>query len=121
MALLPAEQKNMLWMNDTILKRTSSVGLVVNCCASTFPVARACMLLPQHGRFAGCELDANCGSLSLAHLTLVFIGKVLNKELDIKGDDKMKQAAFSVARAIVKLGLKHCIRVRKTSASFPTM
>lgn len=58
--LLCPEQNNVLWMKDTTRKFTLPDGLIVDCCASTFSMAKACMLLPQHRGFVVSDLDSEC-------------------------------------------------------------
>lgn len=66
-------------------------GLVLYCCAGTFSVVKACMLLPQCRQFAECDLDSECVASRLPQFSLVFARQVLNKRSDIaRGGDCSK-------------------------------
>lgn len=55
-------------MKDITHKFTLSGGLVVDCCADTFSVAKTRMLLPQYRGFLGCDLDFECVAFSLLQI-----------------------------------------------------
>lgn len=52
-----AEQKSVQWLMDIIERMTEPVELVVDIAAGKFPGMKACMQLPQHRRFDGCNND----------------------------------------------------------------
>lgn len=108
-------------MKDIIRKFTLSAGLFVDCSAGTLPVTKACILLLQHRRFFGCDLDSECIASSLPQMALFCSRQLLNKESDITGDDNVQQAAFTFFNVMEELELKHCIDVWEMPAGFPIM
>lgn len=62
----------MLWMMDIFRKFTLLGGLVVDCCAGIFLVAKTCMILPQHRLFVGSNLDSQRSVMNLLQLALHF-------------------------------------------------
>lgn len=68
----------MVRMND-ICKLTLFSGLVVNYCADTFSVAKACVLPLQHRQFVRCDLDSESVALNLSQTALVLACQVLNE------------------------------------------
>lgn len=64
------------------------------------------MILPQNRQLVGFNLYSECALSSLPHLTLVFALQVVNKDLDITGDDAVWQAAFDFCKSMEQLNLK---------------
>lgn len=66
-------------VKDITRNLTLSVGLVKDCCAGPFSVAKLCMLLLQHKLSVGCGLDSNYVGPSLPNLALIIARQVLDK------------------------------------------
>lgn len=86
------EQKSASWMMDIMSKFSRPEKLVVDTCAGTMSTAKACLALPQHGRFVGCEEYSMCSVKSLLSLVKVHAEQVLNLEPDLVGSDKAVEA-----------------------------
>lgn len=85
-------------------------GPVGDRCASSFSVAKARMLLPQHMRFVG-YMDLKRVTLSLLQLVLIFAHQVLDEEMDTTGDDNVLQAGFKFVKFMRKRDAKRGIEV----------
>lgn len=79
------------------------------------------MLPTKYRRIVGFNLVWECFASSLPQLALNSSRQVLNRELDITGDDNVQEAASTFVKAIKKLDLKRHIDAWKTPAGFPSM
>lgn len=50
----------MYWMKDMVEKVGRAKDLVIDPCGGTFATSKASMLLAQHGRFVGFDVDSSC-------------------------------------------------------------
>lgn len=66
----------------------------------TFSVSRACMLLPRHRTFTGCEVDSNCVAEAMLHLILLYARQLLRKESDVNGEEEVRLCADVYVKAI---------------------
>lgn len=96
--MLRPEQKSRQWMMDIIEKFTKPGDLVVDPCAGTFSVAMACMLMPKHRKFVGCDKDDSCLENSMTSLVALFARQILNPNSDIDGTDHDKVHAKVLLR-----------------------
>lgn len=106
------EQNNMLWMIIIFRKFIFPGVPVQDCCAATFPVDKACALLPQHRQFIRCELSSKCVVSSPSQLALVLAWQILNMEVGIIEDNNVEQAALAYFNVIKKMDLKSRFDVR---------
>lgn len=88
-----AEQKSVRWMMDIIARMTRPGDLVVDFTAGTFPVMKACMQLPQHRRFIGCDKDHHCVAAASPSVVFTFAKQIWNPSSDIEGNASVKEAA----------------------------
>ena len=98
--MLRPEQKSRQWMMDIIEKFTKPGDLVVDPCAGTFSVAMACMLMPKHRKFVGCDKDDSCLENSMTSLVALFARQILNPNSDIDGTDHDKVHAKVLLREL---------------------
>lgn len=69
--LMRPRQENAAWMNKIVQQLSQFGNLVVDTCAGTFFVAKACMVLPKRGIILGCELDITCMTEAMLKLSLL--------------------------------------------------
>lgn len=94
-----AEQKSVKWMMDIVERLTRPGDIVVDFTAGTFPVLKACMLLPKHRRFVGCDIDKMCVEASQQSAVLTYAKQVLSASSDIEGTDAVREAAQVYVKA----------------------
>lgn len=78
---------------DIVQKLRRSENLVVNACYGTFSVSTACMLLPKHRRFIGCEGDSSRLSEAMPQLGLLYARQALTNESNIDGKGQVRSSA----------------------------
>ena len=114
-AMLRPEQKSITLMSDIIEKFSKPGDLVVDPCSGTFSVAKACLLLPKHRRFVGCDLDPACLQHTEDRLIELFARQLLNPRSDISTrDDKLTSSAQNLVAEIERL------KVTKRAAAWNT-
>ena len=92
--LLRPEQKADIWLMDLVAKFSPAGGRVVDLFAGTYSVARACMKLPKHRQYIGCDVDGNCFAYAEDYLVETFARQLINAKSDINTDsDDIQQAA----------------------------
>lgn len=92
-AMWRPEQKNVSWMKDLVGKFTRGRDVVMDFCTGTYPTAKTSMLLDQHRKFVGCDLDSDLLMAAKPDLLLTFALQVLNPKSDITGDEEVRAAA----------------------------
>lgn len=87
--MLRPEQKADIWLMDLVAKFSPVGGRVVDLFAGTYSVARACMKLPQHRQYIGCDIDENCFGYAEESLVETFARQLLNPKSDIITDKEV--------------------------------
>lgn len=65
-----------------------------------FSVAEACMLLPKHRRFTGCETGSSYVAEAISQPILLHTRQVLTKEPDIDGKEDVRSSADVYTRVV---------------------
>lgn len=78
------EQKSRALLKELISRYSQPRDIVVDLFAGTFSTALACMELPGHRRFLGCESDAVCYAHAKHNAVIHFIRCVLEENIDIE-------------------------------------
>lgn len=78
-------------MKDLERKFPKPGDLVLDSFVRTLCTAKACQLLENHRRFAGCEKDGGCVPQSMAGLWIY--GGLLNDKSDLEGGEELMEAA----------------------------
>lgn len=91
--LMRSEHDKTAWMKHILLKFTKPVNLVVDTCAGTFSVAKACMLSPKRRRFKGNEVNPSCMTKPILQLILLHARQMLSKNSDIDGKEGVPPSA----------------------------
>lgn len=68
-------------------KSSESRNGVVDTCAGTFSVAKACMPPRNHRTYIGCKDDPGCETETVAQLILLYAQQVLNRESGTSGEE----------------------------------
>lgn len=79
------EQKSAAGVKDIVRTFSQPVHVVLDPCVGTFATAKACMMLPRHRRFIGCEMDTGCCHKSCIYMVETILRQGLNQELDFTG------------------------------------
>lgn len=79
------EQKISARMKVVVEKSTKPGNLVVHDCAETVPVLKACMLLPNHRRLIGYEVDPGCATEEMQLLVDLYARYVLSTKSETDG------------------------------------
>lgn len=77
------------------------------------------MLLSQHKRFVGWELDSNCVASRIQLLVLIFTRQGLNEESNTTEERYLYQAASTFVKAVEELNRKRRFDVWETPARIP--
>lgn len=103
------EQKSVRWMMDIIERMTKPGALVVDFTAGTFPVMKACMSMPMHRKFVGCDLDDTCVIATEESLVYTFAQQLVNPDSDVKPSCT---EILNVARSFIQSYVSRQARVR---------
>lgn len=79
---------------------STAENVVVNPCAGTSTTAKACLLLPEHCRFMGCGIDADCVARVEDGLFETYAQVLLISESDLTAPDNVMQAAQTFVLAM---------------------
>ena len=82
-ANLRPEQKSRDLLKELISRFTQPGALVVDMFAGTFSTAAACLSLPKHRKFVGCEKYGNVFEAGRARLVEIFAAAILDPRSDI--------------------------------------
>lgn len=66
--------------------------LVVHLFSGTFAIAKECLELSWHRRFAGCDIKSGCFATSTDPLVEKYAGQVLNEKSGVSGSDEGVEA-----------------------------
>lgn len=94
------ERKDAVWIRCIVQKFTKSGNLVVDNCAGTSSVAKACMLLHKHARFIGCEAVSIYVNETMPQLILPNPQRVLLKKFDIDSEERARGSAKIYVRPV---------------------
>lgn len=87
--MLWLEQKPVNWMMDAVSKFCKAGEVIVDTCTGMLATAKACLKLPQHRRFIGCEKDSMWFVGPLWSVLEVFARQFLNPESDLDGKEEV--------------------------------
>lgn len=93
-------------MKHIIQKFTKPGTLVVDACAVTFAVAKACMLLVKHRRFIGCKEDSSCVNEAILLLILLYARQLLSKASESDGEENVHRSAEVNATLVESIELR---------------
>ena len=85
--MLRPEQKNVDLLKELILQYTSKGDIVFDFFGGTFATAKACLSLPEHRVFVGCDMDSKCVSSALPSVLDTFSRAVIHKQNDVSVPD----------------------------------
>lgn len=97
--LVRLEQNNMRYMNNVVQKFTMPENLVMNACAGTFHVTKACTLFPKYRSFTACK-DPICKNEAMPHMILLYAQQVLSTESDIEREEHVCSSVEVHVKAI---------------------
>ena len=95
------EQKSRELLKELISRLTKPGALVADIFAGTFSTAAACLSLPRHRKFIGCEVRSDVFNAARHKLVEVFAEAIVNKDSDIvfKSQDVINDARLVVAHS----------------------
>lgn len=94
--LVCLEQKSVDWMKNLGSMFSKSCELEVALFFGTFATSKACLELPRHSCFIGCEVDAECFSASTDERVKTHEKQFLKKRSDISRSDDVVGACKMV-------------------------
>ena len=97
---LRSEQKSLALLKELIARFSKPGDFVVDLFSGTFSTAVAAFTLPQHRRFAGCELDSTCFEHAKLRAVQQFSQVLLGKATDIKVPQAILDAAVLVRQSV---------------------
>ena len=93
------EQKPRELMKELICRFTRPGDTVVDLFSGTFSTAMACLSIPQHRKFIGCESDDACFSHAQHHVLIAVARAIEEGHTDMMVDQSTLQAARRVVEA----------------------
>ena len=82
-----SSQKNLSLLKALVWRRYKKHHeTVVDCFGGTFTTAKACLELPKHPRFVGCEFDSHCVQVALPEVLDMLATQLRSRNSDIDGD-----------------------------------
>lgn len=116
-----AEQKKVACMEGFINSFLKPGNLVLDPCLEMLPTAKACMPLPNHLDFIGCEIGKFCIRASMPSAVETSARKLLNDDSDITASEDIGAASMVYGDAIERIVTKWCLLLCNSTAElYPT-
>lgn len=115
------ERKNAGWMKYIVQKFTRPGNVVIDACAGTFSVAKACLLLPKYRLFIKHEVEPGCVAKEMMQMILLYARQVLIKESAIDGKREGRICAEVYVNAAETIELQKRLGTRKVAEGLPFM
>ena len=98
------DQISVALMMDLIEKFTKEHAIVVDPFAGTYPVFKACLKLPKHRRFIGCDIDTDCLYHVEDDLIQTYARLIISSDSDLNPpNEKLKLAAQTLVSEMEQL------------------
>lgn len=87
-------------MEDIAHELTKPEKLVMNACAGCLCVAKACVLLPKHCIFIGCEEDPIWVSVAMQDLIMLYARQMLSRKFHIDWEEEISRSVEVYVKAV---------------------
>lgn len=111
MLLEHPEQKKAPWMKYIVQKSTKPGKLVMDTCAGTLSVDKACMLLSKHRKIIRRKVDPICMIEAILLLILLYPHQLLTKQSDIDEEEQVCSFAEMYVKVVEAMEVRKCLDV----------